>query len=173
MRCCHVLFAVGLLLLATAHAQTLEVFLVNITIFTSLEADPLVRANRPEVYLSCETERVDLDQVREVGTAYAFVDGINATSIGPGGCVDCSLRESDATDILEDDVFGEWTMCEDDFEETGFYEVEEEDQFYMRFECPSCQSLDVVVVEAAPFDEDADLLADSPSEPAISPEDDL
>lgn len=142
---------------------------MNITIFTDHETDMLFTTNYPEVYLSCDTGRVRLSQVRRVGIPYEFLDGLNATSLEEGGCVNCRLRESDATELLADDTFGEWTMCDEDFAETGFYEIEDPGQFYIRFQCPDCQNLDLITF-APPSEAPEESLPGS--EPAIPPETD-
>ena len=152
--------------LATLYAEpTLDIYLMNITIFQSHESSGLFRTNHPEVYLSCDDGegKVNLNDVRRVKQLYEYRLGdILATKIFPDGCVKCTLRESDASAVLQDDTFGSWTMCEGDFAEDGFYEILDNGEFDIVFQCPNCQ------IAQPPASEPADDEAPPSFEPDFS-----
>ena len=152
--------------LATLYAEpTMDIYLINITIYQSHETNGLFRTNHPEVYLSCDDGegKVDLNDVRRVKQLYQYRLGdIHATKIFPGGCVKCKLRESDASAILEDDTFGSWNMCEGDFGQDGFFEILDPGEFDIVFQCPSCQ------IAQPPASEPAEDEAPPSSEPEFS-----
>lgn len=121
--------------------ELFDVFLLNITIFQDHEANQLFVENYPEVYLSCEDglPSVELNQVRRTKQLYQFrVGDIKATQIVEYGCVFCSLKESDPSALLKDDIFGDFNICYADFIEDQNVTVEEPGEFIMVFSCPNC-----------------------------------
>jgi len=124
-------------LVSLASAGAMEVYLRELTVFTSHESSFF--ADKPEVYFDCEDDRLPvlLRDVREVDKKYRFgEEQIPATHLKEGECVLCTLKEFDI--LSADDVYGKMRLCAENFK-TGISEVNAAGEFHARFDCPECK----------------------------------